>query len=327
MRGNHDAIGHGSDRHMVLRPSFLATAPLGQAGRPAALGMSASGVVVALAGASAIGAFDASLAQTFAVKTKRHGQVALAGDGRRIAVSLEAEVRVFESDGKVACKHGEVAWWEENSGGVAFSQDGAHLLVTYLPDDEEPEAGAAIVLGAVDLTTGKRIATAVPEDFEEQAHHSLFALPDGRHLWWANAQQDAQRYGLVSLDGQELSIASHDAPSGSPFLRCITAAGDYLVQNGGAVEWYSAATGDLVQAREVSSAIGDDELYAAAPLDESRLLLFVLGSGGAPRLVVASGAKGEDVTIEGLDGAALAGMASSEGRTLLVDDHGAVIML
>jgi hypothetical protein len=137
----------------------------------------------------------------------------------------------------------------------------------------------------------------------------------------------------VTFDGTRLAINSHPKANDCPFLRCITTTSDYLVQNRTAVEWFGVRSGGRGKRLDLRKAIGDDEIFSAAPWSDGkdgsmeRILALVLGPRGRRRLVLADAQRAEDVTVEGIDGKALAGMITHEGRTLLVDERGIVVML
>lgn len=311
---------------MLLAPAHLGQVKPGKKDRPPFLAIHGTSVAVSLMGSGEATAFDASLTQTLTTPAHPHGQIAVSADAARLAIAGEEDVVVCGATGVVAT-HVVPEWWEENAGGIVFSADGRHVLCTYMPRPDEPEARETIVLGAVDAETGQRVCLAVPRDFDDQAHHALYPLADGRVLWWANAQQDAQRYAVINFDGSRLMINSHKKSNDCPFVRCLTSAGEYLVQNGTAVEWYASKTGTRTRRLDLKRAIGESEVFAAAPYEGNRLLLLVLSARGQRRLVLADEQRSEGVTVEGLDGQALAGMFSNGERTVIVDERGAVALL
>ena len=311
---------------MLVKPVRVGQVKPGKKDRPPFIAVHAEAFAVSLAGSGEATAFDAALTSTVTMPARPYGQIAVSADGAQIAVAGEADVIVCDANGVVAT-HAVPEWWEENAGGVVFTADGHHVLYTYIPSSDEPEARETIVLGAVDARTGQRVCQAVPRDFDDQAQHALFPLPDGRVLWWANAHQDAQRYAVITFDGTRLLINSHKKANDCPFVRCLTLAGEYLVQNGTAVEWYASKTGTRARRLDLKRAIGDSEVFAAAPYEGDRLLLLVLSAQGQRRLILADEHRSEDVTVEGLDGKALAGMSTNAGRTVIVDERGVVALL
>jgi hypothetical protein len=317
---------------MILTPASSTAAPLptGLRDRPPFLARAGEFSAVALTGSPTLTVLDAALVVVGAFEAEPYGQIAVSPDGQRVACGGLASITVRDRTGALVLEQAVPEWWEENAGGVAFSADGRHLLYTSLPNRDEPEAHETIVLRALELATGKVVAKSVPRGFDADGFHQLQLLADGRFLWWANAREEGQRFAVATFDGTRLAINSHPKANDCPFLRCVTPGGDYLVQNRTAVEHYGVRTGAKGKRIDLRKAIGEDEIFSAAPWKDpsgDRILALVLGARGRRRLVLADAQRAEDVSVEGLDGKALAGMITHEGRTLLVDERGAVVML
>jgi len=315
---------------MILTPAHTAQVPTGLRDRPPFLALGGSFSAVALAGAPKLTVFDAHLAPVASLEAELYGQVAVSPDGLLVALSGRSGVTVRDRTGGIVVDHPVPEWWDENAGGVAFSADGRHLLFTSLPQRDEPEAHETIVLRALDLSTRQLVAKAVPRGFDADASHQLELLADGRLLWWANAREEGQRFAVVTFDGARLLINSHPKTNDCPFLRCVVPGGDYLVQNRSAVEHIGLRTGARGKRLDLRKAIGEDEVFSAAPWCEGgveRILALVLGARGRRRLLLCDAHRAEEIAVGGLDGRALAGMITHAGRTLLVDERGVVAML
>jgi hypothetical protein len=221
-------------------------------------------------------ALDADLAVVGAKLSKAWGQVAASADGSRVAVATIAGVDLLDEKGKRDAKVDTVEWWEHTSGGVAFADGAKRAWLTCIPDDEEDETDAKAAVCVLDVEKKKRIGF-TPIDFDHESHLWLYPRSDGRSaILWANAQQDAQAYWLVTgIDGDP-KVAPLRALSGKAFTEQIDASDALLVTSFRSIAWHASKDGKKVREISFDAALGDGEdIVTAVPAPNDETLLLV----------------------------------------------------
>jgi hypothetical protein len=235
---------------------------------------------------------DGELAVTGSLPSKAWGQVSASADGRRVGVATMNSIHVFGDGGKRDVALDTVDWWEHCSGGIAFAGDGSRAWFTCVPDDEENESEARCAVCVLDVTRKKRIGF-TPLEFEQEAHMWLYPLRDGRSaLLWANAQQDAQEYWLVTGVDGDPQVKRLKGPSGRPFAEQLDERDAFLVTSFRSVAWHAAKDGKQQSKINFEDALAeeDEQLVGAAEGEGELLLLADAFVKGKSRLAI--GGKG-----------------------------------
>lgn len=305
--------------HLPGKPGPGKSAPLGT-----------TSWIVNPSAAKSISVLDATLSITATLKAPPFGQIAGSPDGKLVAVSAIGDVRLLGLDGKKVASLDTVEWWENTSGGVAFTGDGRRLWFSCVPDEDELDARAAV--GVLDVKSKKRLALAPLEGFDHEAHLTLHPCPDGRSaVLWANAGQDAQRYFHVTGDGEDLAVAPIPGPSeqDASFLGWITEASEILALDHQTVGWYSILTGECVRTLSLEGAVTEDDIViAAAPLADQALLVFAYGFRTREgRLLRVSGDGAVGVDIEGITAGQVNGICRGGDKLLVTHADGSVALL
>jgi hypothetical protein len=231
---------------------------------------------------------DSELGVTGSLPSKTWGQVSASADGRRVGVATINAIHVFGDGGKRDVALDTVDWWEHCSGGVAFAGDGSRAWFTCIPDEEEDESEASCAVCVLDVSKKKRIGF-TPLHFEEEAHMWLYPLRGGRSaLLWANAQQDAQEYWLVTGVDGDPQVTRLKGASGRPFAEQLDERDAFLVTSFRSVAWHAAKDGKQQSKVDFEDALAeeDEQLVGAVGGEGELLLLADAFEKGTSRLAI-----------------------------------------